>query len=133
MVETGVYWGSDQHCYHHAIMKHSNGTPLTPPAITTTNHHHRHHHYHHRYHHHHQAAARIGCEANNLGAAAGAFVAWSEALGFNNVSMVPTMLVQWTLGANLSTAVTFFRPPLTERGASYVNTVLRLQRCHATP
>eukprot|EP00038_Savillea_parva_P014470 m.11058 g.11058 ORF g.11058 m.11058 type:complete len:961 (-) comp2813_c0_seq1:195-3077(-) len=66
-----------------------------------------------------QSSARIGCYASNLGVASAVFVAWSERLGVNNVSMVPTMLVQYTLASELNTAITFFRPPRTETGVEF--------------
>eukprot|EP00041_Stephanoeca_diplocostata_P026348 m.709152 g.709152 ORF g.709152 m.709152 type:complete len:899 (+) comp22941_c0_seq29:78-2774(+) len=59
-----------------------------------------------------QSAARIGCFANALGVAAGTYVALAESLGLHNTSAVPTLAVQWTLAANLSTAVTYYDPPL---------------------
>jgi hypothetical protein len=59
-----------------------------------------------------QSSARIGCFASNIGVAAGTVIGLSERLGLVNTSAVPTMLVQWTLGYNLSTAITYFNPPL---------------------
>eukprot|EP01052_Picozoa_sp_SAG31_P008722 SAG31_NODE_444_length_15625_cov_6.047469_9_plen_364_part_00 len=59
-----------------------------------------------------QSSARIGCFASNIGIAAGTVIAWSERLGLQNTSAVPHMLIQWTLGANLSTAITYFEPAL---------------------
>ena len=59
-----------------------------------------------------QSSARIGCFASNIGVAAGTVIGLSERHGFENTSAVPTMLVQWALGAELSTAITYFDPPL---------------------
>jgi hypothetical protein len=59
-----------------------------------------------------QSSARIGCFASNIGVAAGAIVAMSERHGLGNASAVPTMVAQWALGAELSTAITYFAPPL---------------------
>jgi hypothetical protein len=59
-----------------------------------------------------QSSARIGCFASNIGVAAGAVIGMSERHGFGNTSAVPTMLVQWALGAELSTAITYFAPSL---------------------
>ena len=59
-----------------------------------------------------QSAARIGCFASNIGVAAGTVIGLSERHGVGNTSAVPTMLVQWALGAELSTAITYFSPPL---------------------
>ena len=59
-----------------------------------------------------QSSARIGCFAGNIGAAAGASVALAATLGLGDVSAVPVMVLQWTLAARLSTAVTYFQPPL---------------------
>ena len=59
-----------------------------------------------------QSSARIGCFASNIGVAAGTVIGWSERLQLHNTSAVPTMLVQWALGLNLSTAITYFAPPL---------------------
>jgi hypothetical protein len=78
-----------------------------------------------------QASARIGCFASNIGAAAGVLVAWSEKLGVQNVTHVPTMLVQWTLAANLSTAITFFLPPLQEFGSEFA--ALQIAGAYAVP
>jgi hypothetical protein len=59
-----------------------------------------------------QSSARIGCFASNIGVAAGTVIGLSERLGLMNTSAVPTILVQWALGYNLSTAITYFSPPL---------------------
>eukprot|EP01051_Picozoa_sp_SAG22_P001503 SAG22_NODE_60_length_23423_cov_8.445250_7_plen_926_part_00 len=59
-----------------------------------------------------QSSARIGCFASNIGVASGAVIGLSERHGFENTSAVPTMLVQHALGAELSTAITYFAPPL---------------------
>merc|ERR1712070_850577 len=59
-----------------------------------------------------QASARIGCFASNIGVAAGALIGMSEWLKLGNTSAVPTMVVQYALGVNLSSAITYFEPPL---------------------
>jgi hypothetical protein len=75
--------------------------------------------------------ARIGGCASNLGVAAGTFVALAEKFGGGNVSAVPTMVVQWTLAANLTTAITFFDPPLTARGDDFA--ALQIAGAYAVP
>lgn len=78
-----------------------------------------------------QASARIGGYASNLGVAAGVYTAWAEKLGTHNTSAVPTMLVQWALAANLTTAITFFKPPLRERGEAFA--ALQIAGAYAVP
>ena len=77
-----------------------------------------------------QASARIGSFANNLGVAAGVFAAWAKKLN-TTTSRIPTMLVQYTLAADLDTAITFYKPPLAMNGPTYA--ALMISGAYAVP